>query len=282
LQIIHRLSALRDRLKLIRQDGEQIALVPTMGALHAGHMALIETAKQQAKHVVVSIFVNPRQFGPTEDFAAYPRPNDKDTALLARAKVGLVWMPPVEEMYPAGFATHVAVAGLSKGLCGAKRPGHFDGVATIVAKLFNQIRPDFALFGEKDWQQLAIIRRMSADLDLGVDVIGVPIVREEDGLALSSRNAYLTNKERKAAVQLPSAMRQAALEIEAGTPVRVALEKVGPQLASAGFDVPDYITLAGAEDLKPMKILDRPARLLVAARLGKARLIDNMAVNPAL
>ncbi len=281
MQIIHRLPALRDHLKLIRQDGELIALVPTMGALHAGHMALIETAKQQAKHVVVSIFVNPKQFGPKEDFAAYPRPTNKDTELLAGKKVDLVWMPSVEDIYPAGFATTVAVAGLGKGLCGAKRPGHFDGVATIVAKLFNQVRPDFALFGEKDWQQLAIIRRMSADLDLDVDVIGVPIVREADGLALSSRNAYLNKRERKAAVKLPAAMRQAILEIEAGARVGEALAKIGPQLASAGFDVPDYVTLAGADDLKPMKKLDRPARLLVAARLGRARLIDNMAVNPA-
>jgi pantoate--beta-alanine ligase len=280
LQIIHRLSALRDRLKLIRQDGEQIALVPTMGALHRGHMALIETAKQQAKRVVVSIFVNPRQFGPNEDFASYPRSTDEDSALLAGAKVDLVWMPSADDIYPPGYASTVSVAGLDKGLCGAKRPGHFNGVATIVAKLFNQVRPDFALFGEKDWQQLTIIRRMALDLDLSVDVIGVPTIREADDLALSSRNAYLTKKERKAAAQLPAAMRQAVAEMEAGMRVAGALDTVKQHLVSVGFEAPDYVTLAGAEDLSPMKKLDRPARLLVAARLGKARLIDNMAVNP--
>ena len=253
-----------------------------MGALHSGHMALIEAAKQQAKHVVVSIFVNPRQFGPKEDYGSYPRPADADAALLASAKAGLLWMPNVEEMYPSGYATTVSVAGLDKGLCGAKRPGHFDGVATIVSKLFNQVRPDFALFGEKDWQQLAIIQRMNADLNLGVDVIGVPTVREADGLALSSRNAYLTKAEREAAVTLPNAMKGAIAAIESGTAINLALDSVKERLGAAGFDPPDYVTLAGADDLKPMKKLDRPARLLVAARLGKARLIDNMPVNPAL
>jgi pantoate--beta-alanine ligase len=281
LQIIHRVSALRDRLRLLRHDGEQIALVPTMGALHSGHMALIKAAKQQAKHVVVSIFVNPRQFGPTEDFSSYPRPADADSTLLAGAKVDLLWMPSADEMYPSGYATTVSVGGLDKGLCGSKRPGHFDGVATVVAKLFNQVRPDFALFGEKDWQQLSIIRRMTEDLDLGVDVIGVPTVREEDGLALSSRNAYLTKSERKAAARLPAALNAAVAAIEVGEPVTRVIDAVKEKLVAAGFNPPDYVTLAGANDLKPMKKLDRPARLLVAARLGKARLIDNMAVNPA-
>jgi pantoate--beta-alanine ligase len=281
LQIIHRVSALRDRLRLLRRDEGKIALVPTMGALHSGHMALIKAAKQQAKHVVVSIFVNPRQFGPNEDLGSYPRPADADSALLAGAKVDLLWMPSVEEMYPAGYATNVSVAGLGKGLCGAKRPGHFDGVATIVAKLFNQVSPDFALFGEKDWQQLAIIRRMAEDLDLGVDVIGVPTEREEDGLALSSRNAYLTKQQRKSAAKLPAALKVAIAAIEASEPIAPVIDSVKAQLVLAGFDPPDYVTLAGADDLKPMKKLDRPARLFVAARLGKARLIDNMAVNPA-
>ena len=282
LQIIHLVSELRSRLKLLRQDGQKIALVPTMGALHSGHMALIEAARQQAKHVIVSIFVNPRQFGPKEDYGSYPRPADADAALLASAKVDLLWMPSVEEMYPAGYSTAVSVAGLDKGLCGAKRPGHFNGVATIVSKLFNQVRPDFALFGEKDWQQLTIIRRMTADLNLGVDVIGVPTVREKDGLALSSRNAYLTKAERQAAVTLPIAIKAAITTIESGGAISPALESVKSRLETAGFETPDYVTLAGADDLKPMKKLDRPARLLVAARLGKARLIDNMPVNPAL
>lgn len=281
LQIIHRLSALRDRLKLLRSKGGTVALVPTMGALHDGHMTLVKTAQQQADHVVVSIFVNPKQFGPKEDFASYPRPADADAALLAQHKVDLLWMPEVEEVYPQGFATKISVAGLGDGLCGAARPGHFDGVATVVAKLFNQVRPDMALFGEKDWQQLAIIRRMAHDLDLGVDVIGVPIVREGDGLALSSRNAYLTKQERAAAAALPKAMKDAVAKIEAGGPIDAALAEAEKKLVKAGFQQPDYVSLCGADYLEPMSVLDRPARLLAAARLGKARLIDNMPVNPA-
>ena len=254
--------------------------MPTMGALHEGHMTLIEAAKRQADFVVVSIFVNPRQFGPKEDLAAYPRPADADAALLAGAGVDLLWMPSVEEMYPAGFATNITVASLGDVLCGAVRPGHFDGVATVVSKLFNQVRPDMALFGEKDWQQLAIIRRMAADLDLGVNVIGVPIVRAKDGLALSSRNAYLTKAERKRAATLSAALRDAVAAIESGAPVAVSLKTVTASLVKAGFGPIDYVTLAGADDLAPMTHLDRPARLLAAARLGKARLIDNMAVTP--
>ena len=280
MQIIHRLPALRDRLKLQRSGGGRIALVPTMGALHDGHRALIEAAKQLADFVVVSIFVNPRQFGANEDLAAYPRPADADAALLAEANVDLLWMPSVEEMYPAGFATNVMVAALGDIMCGAARPGHFDGVATVVAKLFNQIRPDIALFGEKDWQQLTIIRRMAADLDLGVDIIGVPIVRAEDGLALSSRNAYLTKAERKVAATLSAALRGAVVAIEGGAPVADSLKSVTASLSKAGFGPIDYVTLAGADDLAPMNRLDRPARILAAARLGKARLIDNMAVTP--
>jgi pantoate--beta-alanine ligase len=184
-------------------------------------------------------------------------------------------------MYPAGYATNVSVAGLGDGLCGAARPGHFDGVATVVSKLFNQVRPDAALFGEKDWQQLAIIRRMNADLDIGVEVVGVPTVREADGLALSSRNAYLTAQERAAAGALPKAMAAAKAEIEAGGAVADALAAVRGALVAAGFQQPDYVALCGAEDLHDMGVLDRPARLFVAARIGKARLIDNWGVLPA-
>ena len=281
MQIIHRLSALRDRLKFIRSHGGTVALVPTMGALHEGHMTLVKTARQQADHVVVSIFVNPRQFGPSEDFAAYPRPEDADATRLAESNVNMLWMPSVEEMYSPGYATTVSVAGLGDGLCGAARPGHLDGVATVVCKLFNQVRPDVALFGEKDWQQLTIIRRVAADLDLGVDVIGVPTVRDKDGLALSSRNAYLTKAQRKAAVALPNALKSAISALESGADVAAELAKVTATLVAAGFDAPDYVTLAGAEDLVPMTALDRPARLLAAARIGSARLIDNMPVDPA-
>ena len=278
LQIIHRLSDLRDCLKMLRGNGARLAFVPTMGALHDGHMTLVRAAKAKADFVVVSIFVNPRQFGPTEDLAAYPRPADTDVAMLVAQGVDLLWMPSVDEMYPTGYATTVSVAGLGNGLCGAARPGHFDGVATVVAKLFNQVRPDFALFGEKDWQQLAIIRRIALDLDLGVDVVGVPTVRDADGLALSSRNAYLTDDERKKAVALPDGMKAAVADMEGGGDISSAISDIKSKLAKAGFQEPDYVALCGADDLAPIESLDRPARLLVAARLGKARLIDNMAV----
>jgi pantoate--beta-alanine ligase len=281
LQIVQHLPQLRERIRTLRQKGGSIALVPTMGALHAGHLELVTEAKRKADHAIVSIFVNPRQFGPNEDFDAYPRPADEDVKLLQSVNCDLLWMPGVPEVYPDGYATNISVAGLGKGLCGAARPGHFDGVATIVAKLFNQVRPDMALFGEKDWQQLAIIRRMATDLDLGVTVIGVPTVREEDGLAMSSRNRYLTKKERKAATALPKAMADAVAALEVGAPVSGTLAVVREKLSGAGFSDPDYVTLAAADDLKPLKKLDRPARLFVAARLGKARLIDNWGVNPA-
>ena len=281
MQIIHHLSALRDRLKLMREgSGGAVALVPTMGALHEGHMTLVDAAKRRAEHVIVSIFVNPRQFGPKEDFGSYPRPADADAALLIEAGVGLLWMPTVDEMYPQGYATTVSVAKLGDSLCGAARPGHFDGVATVVAKLFAQVRPEMAFFGEKDWQQLAIIRRMALDLDCGVDVIGVPILRAADGLALSSRNTYLTEGERNAAPTLARTMSGAVLAIEAGADVDQALGRISSELVAAGFETPDYVALAGADDLEPLTHLDRAARLLVAARLGKARLIDNMTVTP--
>ena len=191
MQIIRQLPGLRERTKLIRESGKSLALVPTMGALHEGHMALVELAKRHADHVIVSIFVNPRQFGANEDLDKYPRAEAADAARLAEAGVTVLWMPPVSEVYPDGFATRVLVEGLADTLCGAARPGHFEGVTTVVAKLFNQVRPDIAVFGEKDWQQLVIVRRLARDLDMEVEIVGMPILRDGDGLALSSRNAYL-------------------------------------------------------------------------------------------
>lgn len=280
MQTVSDLPSLRKAIGSFRDDGLSIALVPTMGALHAGHMALIEEAKRRADRVVASIFVNPKQFGPNEDLDAYPRKEKADAAMLEEAGCALLWLPTVDAMYPAGFATNVSVSGVTEGLDGAARPGHFDGVATVVSKLFNQVRPDVALFGEKDYQQLAVIRRMAIDLDMGLDVVGVPTQREEDGLALSSRNAYLSPEEREAARALPRALGDAARAIAGGGDVADTLAKAVATLEKAGFGPVDYIALNDAETLVPMTIFDRPARILAAARMGRTRLIDNLPVDP--
>lgn len=281
VQTLRDLPSLRAAVESLKSDGKPLVLVPTMGALHDGHMALVEEGRRHGRHVAVSIFVNPRQFGPNEDLDAYPRREAKDAALLQAAGVNILWAPMVETMYPAGFATNISVSGISEGLDGAARPGHFDGVATVVTKLFNQVRPDIAIFGEKDYQQLAVIRRMVADLDLPIEIVGMPTQRAEDGLALSSRNAYLSEAERKAALALPRALGEAKRQMEKGEPVDTALAKAAAMLATHGFEPVDYVTLCDAATLEPMTQLDRPARLLAAARMGKTRLIDNIAVDPA-
>ena len=281
MQTLRDLPALRAAIDALRRDGKPIALVPTMGALHDGHMALVDEAKRHGRHVVVSIFVNPRQFGPNEDLDAYPRREAKDAQLLQAAGVALLWAPSVDVMYPAGFATNISVSGISEGLDGAARPGHFDGVATVVTKLFNQVRPDVAIFGEKDYQQLAVIRRFVADLDLPIDIIGMPTQRAEDGLALSSRNAYLSADERKAALALPRALGEAKRQMERGVDRYAALAQAVATLAGHGFGPIDYVTLCDAATLEPIPVLNRPARLLGAAKLGTTRLIDNIAVDPA-
>jgi len=281
VQIIREIEALRAAVAGLRRDGGRIAFVPTMGALHAGHMALVAEAKTRADHVAVSIFVNPRQFGPSEDLAAYPRREAGDARMLEEAGVAILWAPDVATMYPEGFATNVSVAGVSQGLDGAARPGHFDGVATVVAKLFNQVAPDIALFGEKDYQQLAVIRRMVRDLDVGVEIVGVPTQRDADGLALSSRNAYLSPDERRAARALPRALGEAAQAIRDGAAIDEALARARARLEAAGFAPIDYVALHDAETLAPLASLDRPARLLAAARIGTTRLIDNLPVAPA-
>lgn len=287
MQTISRLDALREAVVALKNGGKTgaktLALVPTMGALHEGHLTLVRAAKARADAVAVSIFVNPLQFGPTEDLDAYPRRMEQDAALLEAEGVDVLWAPTVDQMYPHGFATTIRVAGLDTVLCGASRPGHFDGVATVVSKLFNQVRPDLALFGEKDWQQLAILRRMARDLDLALPhadaVIGVPTVRAPDGLALSSRNQYLTAVERGQAAALPAAMHAAIARLHAGDAVANVLAALRDQVLAAGFRSIDYADLRDAVSLDELCALDgRPTRLLVAAHIGKARLIDNMAV----
>ncbi len=252
-----------------------VALVPTMGALHAGHMALVGEARARAAHVVVSIFVNPTQFGPNEDLARYPRREATDAVMLKDAGVAVLWAPDVPTMYPDGFATTIKVAGLGDGLCGATRPGHLDGVCTVVAKLFNQVAPDIALFGEKDWQQLVVVRRMARDLDLQVDVVGMPTQRDADGLALSSRNIYLTDEERRVARMLPRALGEAAAAIGSGGAVGEALARGTASLERVGFAV-EYFELVD-DALQPSA---EGTRLVAAARIGTTRLIDNLAVAP--
>jgi pantoate--beta-alanine ligase len=261
-----------------REAGDTLALVPTMGALHAGHLTLVKQARQHAARVAVSIFVNPAQFAPTEDFGSYPRTFDADIAALKAEGVDLVWAPPREVMYPDGFATSVAVKGPAVAdLEDRFRPHFFGGVATVVAKLFAQVRPDFAVFGEKDYQQLKTVTRMAADLDLKVDVIGVPTVREKDGLALSSRNVYLSPAERAAAPVLYRTLKDSAARIAAGEPIAVVMNEGSIAIEEAGFAV-DYFEARNAETLRRAeKLEDGPLRLLVAARIGKTRLIDNIA-----
>ena len=279
MQIIRDIAMLRRAVSALQQGGKSVALVPTMGALHDGHLSLVRMGKRVADHVVVSIFVNPTQFGPNEDFAAYPRDEARDAALLAQEGVALLWAPDVATMYPAGHSTHIEVAELGADYCGAARPGHFDGVATVVAKLFNQVRPDVAIFGEKDWQQLAIIRRMARDLDFAIDIFGAPIARDADGLALSSRNAYLSKEQRAAATAFPKALQVAAKTIAGGADVTETLAKAEAAIVKGGFDSLDYVALADAESLERLAAYRKPARLLAAARIGKTRLIDNLPVG---
>lgn len=286
MQTVNHLERLRNSIAQLRAGGASIALVPTMGALHDGHLTLMRRAREQADHVVASIFVNPTQFGEGEDLDAYPRQLAEDSAMLESEGVSVLWAPDVAEMYPQGFASTITVRGVSEGFCGANRPGHFDGVATVVCKLFNQVRPDVALFGEKDYQQLAVIRTMARDLDLTLpradNIIGVPTVRESDGLAMSSRNRYLSDEDRKAAATLPAAMKTAIASIAQGAEVHDALKTLEYALLGAGFASIDYAKLADARSLAELNTAPQnPARLLVAARIGGTRLIDNMAVEPA-
>ncbi len=277
--VVRDINALRTQVAQWRGVAESVALVPTMGALHAGHIALVAEATKRAHRVVLSIFVNPMQFAPTEDFEAYPRSLEADVQKLAAAGGDLVFAPGTGSMYGPGFATTVNVAGpATVGLEDKFRPDHFAGVATVVAKLLNQCRPDVALFGEKDFQQLKVITRMAQDLDLATEIFGVPTLREPDGLALSSRNLYLSVAERATAPQLYTALARCAEEFRQGAAFETALEKARTTLAAAGFGV-DYVEARHADTLAPVAAIGAgPVRLLAAAKLGKTRLIDNIGV----
>jgi pantoate--beta-alanine ligase len=278
-RIVHTLPALRRALARWRDSGESIALVPTMGALHEGHLALVRLARRRARRVVVSIFVNPAQFAPNEDLASYPRTLDTDVKALAGAGVDLIWTPPVETMYTPGFATRIVPEGPAKvGLEDAFRPHFFGGVAIVVSKLLIQCLPNVAVFGEKDFQQLMVVTRLAADLDLPVKIVGAPIVRESDGLAMSSRNAYLSPPERAAAPTLCRVLKQCAAAIARGDRIARVLDEGGAEIEQAGFQL-DYLEARNAATLgKIESTADGPLRLLVAARIGRTRLIDNVAV----
>ncbi|AWN48383.1 pantoate--beta-alanine ligase [Methylobacterium terrae] len=271
-------AALRGQVRAWRAAGEAVALVPTMGALHEGHLALVRQAQRSCRRVVVSIFVNPTQFGPNEDFSRYPRVLEADLALLAEVGADAAYLPDVATMYPPGFSTTVTVAGLTEGLCGPLRPGHFAGVATVVTKLLLQGLPDRALFGEKDFQQLQVIRRAARDLDVPVAIEGVPTVREADGLALSSRNRYLSDEERRTAPAMHRVLRQVAEAVRGGAPTAPALAEGREGLEAAGFGPVQYLSVNDAESLVPLDRVAGPARVLAAAYLGRTRLIDNVAV----
>ena len=256
-----------------------VALLPTMGALHAGHMTLIEEAKRKAAKVVATIFVNPAQFGPSEDFSRYPRREGEDARMLEQAGCDLLWMPSATDVYPEGFSTSIHVSGVSERWEGQVRPGHFDGVATVVAKLLMSVRPDVAIFGEKDFQQLVVIRRLVADLNIPAEIVAAPTVRDEDGLALSSRNAYLSEDERRRAAALPRALEYACGAIRDGTPVRMVLDTARKALIEGGFSRIDYFALVDAATLEPLEAATGEMRLIAAAVIGPTRLIDNVALG---
>ncbi|MCC7046004.1 MAG: pantoate--beta-alanine ligase [Alphaproteobacteria bacterium] len=281
LPIARSVADLRGHMAAWRREGLTVGLIPTMGALHAGHLSLVGAALKRCDRAVATIFVNPKQFGPKEDFAAYPRDEAADAAKLAGAGAHLLFTPSVAEMYPDGHATTVCVGGaLTAGLCGPFRPGHFAGVATVVTKLLLQALPDRAYFGEKDWQQLQVVKRFARDLDIPVAIEGVATMREADGLAMSSRNAYMSADERRAAAALPRLMNETVRRVAAGAPAAAVLEQARIGLTQSGFTAIDYVTLADGATLRGLDRAAPGARLFAAAWIGRTRLIDNIPVTP--
>jgi pantoate--beta-alanine ligase len=281
LPIVRTTRELRQAVKRWRNRGHTIALVPTMGSLHAGHISLVELARKKAKRTVVSIFVNPTQFGPNEDFSAYPRDEHGDYMKLAEAKTDLLYMPAIPEIYPDDFSTRVEVIGLTSGLEGASRPRHFAGVTTVVTKLFLQCLPDIAVFGEKDYQQLLVVRQLVKDLDMPIEIVGGPTMREPDGLAMSSRNAYLDPTARALAPRFHAVLDEVSKDLAQGRPIHEAIYLGRDWLEGAGFKV-DYLEVRDARTLMPVgQHVTVPARVLGAVYLGHTRLIDNVPVEPA-
>ena len=276
MQIIEQISAMRNWSDAARYQGERIAFVATMGFLHEGHLCLVRDARMRGDRVVVSVFVNPKQFSPGEDFATYPRDFERDRALLTKERVDVIFHPSVGEMYPDQFQTRIEVDKLSLPLCGLARPGHFRGVATVVAKLLNIVRPHVAIFGEKDYQQLQVIRRMARDLNMDTEIVGHPIVREPDGLAMSSRNSYLTAAERRAAVCLSRSLCKAERLVKRGeSTAATVVQLVRSELEKEPLVAPEYVRLCDAETLDEIDRIEQRAVLAVAVKIGKARLIDN-------
>jgi pantoate--beta-alanine ligase len=275
MKMTHAVADLRRIVADWRKAGESVAVVPTMGALHEGHLSLVDAARAACDRVIVTVFVNPRQFDRAEDLANYPRAEEHDRFALERRGVDLLFAPGVEDVYPDGFATTISVAGLSRGMCGDFRPGHFDGVATIVAKLFLMTGADRAFFGEKDWQQLQIVRQLVTDLNIPIAVIGCPTVREADGLAMSSRNERLSPHDRAVAPALHRALAVAAQALRARAPVGATLDETRARIVAEGYDRVDYLDLRRSESLVPLDRIDGQSRLLAAAWLGAVRLIDN-------
>jgi pantoate--beta-alanine ligase len=280
-EIIRDPAAMRARAEDLRRDGKVIAVVPTMGYLHEGHLSLLRAARARADVVILTIFVNPTQFGPNEDLSRYPRDEDGDLAKARPTGLDLAFCPEAAAMYPAGAQTYVDVRGLSQPMCGEKRPGHFTGVATIVSKLFNITKPHLAFFGEKDFQQLAVIRRMTRDLDFGIEIVGMPIVRESDGLAMSSRNVYLSPEQRSQALALARGLDAAQAAVKAGerSPAAIVAAALAPIAAAPDARI-DYVELRDADDLGAIERLDRPAVLALAVFVGATRLIDNRVLRP--
>lgn len=281
METVRTVADLRKRVQNWCRQGLRTAVVPTMGGLHEGHLSLVQVALQHADRAIATLFVNPTQFSPLEDLDAYPRDEARDAAMLEAGGCHLLFAPDVTEMYPQGFSTRVIVDGLTDCLCGAARKGHFDGVAQVVTKLLNQAQADIAIFGEKDWQQKAVVMRLAQDLDIPTRIVGAPTIREHDGLAMSSRNRYLTDAERRIAARLPALMTEAAARIGAGEKIKPILSNVIRRLETAGFRSVDYVEARTAEKLEPITTFDPdvPARLFAAAHLGKARLIDNIAIQ---